>query len=70
MSICSKNQETQNGGLNMPLETYEVFNVLGDLMKDVGAMLNDEESPGKLTKQEILGLIQNLIVDAIAEATD
>ena len=54
----------------MSLELDEVFDVMGDLMKQVAADFRDTDTPGKISKSEALELIQSAIVKMISEATD
>lgn len=54
----------------MPLTTDEVLDVVSDVLGAIADKLRDEVSPGTLDKKEILELIQQLIVNMLAEFTD
>uniref|UniRef100_A0A6M3L839 Uncharacterized protein n=1 Tax=viral metagenome TaxID=1070528 RepID=A0A6M3L839_9ZZZZ len=54
----------------MPLTNDEILDVVGDLLKEIADKLRDEETPGNLSKKEILELVQKIIVDIVSELTD
>ncbi len=54
----------------MPLTIDEPFDILSALMKSIAVKLRDEETPGKLSKKEILELVQQTVVDSLKEITD
>lgn len=54
----------------MALEVDEVFDVVGDTFKNVATKLRDQETPGKITRQEAIQIAGKTIQDLIAEVAD
>lgn len=54
----------------MALTPDEIFDVVSDLTGSIAEKLRDEETPGNLSKKEILELVQQLVVNMLGEITD
>lgn len=56
--------------IELALTPDEIFDVVSDLTGSIAEKLRDEETPGNLSKKEILELVQQLVVNMLGEITD
>lgn len=48
----------------------EAFQIAGRAMERIGKKLDDPETPNELTKEEIASIIQETLLDVLAEYND